>query len=54
MPIYDGAKGKLTLEESNAIAHTLMKHLFDVPNTTHEPTAPETKPKPDAPQRLAL
>jgi hypothetical protein len=37
MPIYDGAKGKLTLEESNAIAHTLMKHLFDVPNGSHEP-----------------
>lgn len=34
MPIYDGAHGKLTLAEANAIADTLMLHLFDVPNTT--------------------
>jgi hypothetical protein len=32
MPIYDGAKGKLTIEEANKIADNLMKHLFDVPN----------------------
>ena len=33
MPIYDGAKGKLTIEEANQIADDLMKHLFDVPNS---------------------
>lgn len=32
MPIYDGAKGKLTIEEANQIADNLMKHLFDEPN----------------------
>ncbi len=30
MTIYDGAKGKLDLEESNKIADRMMKHLFDV------------------------
>ena len=28
MPIYDGAKGKLTIHEANAIADDLMRHLF--------------------------
>lgn len=28
MPIYDGAKGKLTPAEANAIADNLMQHLF--------------------------
>jgi len=28
MPIFDGAKGKLTIDEANAIADTLMMHLF--------------------------
>jgi hypothetical protein len=38
MPIYDGANGKLTLPEANAIADRLMKHLFNVkqPNAPHE------------------
>jgi len=30
MPIYDGAKGKLSLDESNEIADRLMRHLFEV------------------------
>lgn len=30
MPIYDGAKGKLTIHEANAIADGLMAHLFEV------------------------
>ena len=30
MPIYDGAKGKLTIEEANIIADNLMRHLFEV------------------------
>ena len=30
MPILDGAKGKLTAEEANAIADDLMRHLFGV------------------------
>jgi len=29
MPIYDGSKGKLTIEESNEIATKLMNHLFE-------------------------
>ena len=37
MPIYDGAKGKLTIEEANQIADNLMKHLFDVPNAAGHP-----------------
>lgn len=28
MPIYDGAKGKLTSAEANEIADNLMRHLF--------------------------
>jgi hypothetical protein len=28
MPIYDGAKGKLTPAEANQIADSLMRHLF--------------------------
>lgn len=28
MPIYDGAKGKLTPAEANEIADNLMRHLF--------------------------
>ena len=31
IPIFDLAKGKLTLPEANAIADHLMKHLFEVP-----------------------
>lgn len=30
MPICDGAKGKLTIHEANAIADDLMSHLFEV------------------------
>lgn len=30
MPILDGAKGKLTHAEANAIADALMAHLFEV------------------------
>ena len=30
MPIFDGAKGKLTIHEANAIADDLMRHLFEV------------------------
>lgn len=30
MPIYDGSKGKLTIEEANEIAKELMRHLFNV------------------------
>lgn len=30
MPIYDGANGKLSHEEANAIADKLMAHLFGV------------------------
>ena len=30
MPIFDGAKGKLTHQEANEIADRLMNHLFEV------------------------
>lgn len=30
MPIFDGAKGKLTIEECNHLAEDLMRHLFNV------------------------
>lgn len=30
MPILDGAKGKLTHAEANAIAENMMRHLFEV------------------------
>lgn len=30
MPIYDMAKGKLTIHEAEEIADRLMKHLFEV------------------------
>lgn len=32
MPIFDGAKGKLTAKEANVIADDLMRHLFEVKN----------------------
>lgn len=40
MPIYDNAKGKLTIHECNDIADRLMQHLFSVKNSGH----PEGKP----------
>jgi len=30
MPIYDGAKGKLTIEEAEKISKDLMRHLFEI------------------------
>lgn len=46
MPIYDGANGKLTLPEANAIADRLMNHLFNVkqPNESSSPASGE-KPR---------
>lgn len=42
MPILDGAKGKLTHAEANAIADELMQHLFEVkrPNESSSATRP--------------
>lgn len=42
MPIYDGVNGKLSHAEANAIADTLMKHLFDVPNPEVSHAEPQT------------
>lgn len=43
MPIYDNAKGKLTIIECNDIADTLMQHLFGVENSS-EPDGRRPKP----------
>lgn len=42
MPIYDGARGRLSHAQANEIADRLMKHLFGVPI----PPTPAPRPIP--------